>query len=56
MFNHADFVRTAIYIEETAVAYLKEKNLLNDPKNDVINCNKCVSVMESKRRKLIRLT
>ena len=48
MFNHTDFVRTVIYNEETAVAYLREKDLLDDPQNDVINCNKCGSVMQSK--------
>ena len=56
MFNHTDFVRTIIYNEEIAIAYLREKNSLDDPQNDVINCNKYGSVMQSKRRKLIRLT
>ena len=56
MFNLTDFVRTVIYNEETAVASLWAKNLLDDPQNDVINCNKCENVMQSKRRKLIRLT
>ena len=55
IYNHADFVRTVIYNEETAVAYLREKNLLDEPPNDVINFNKCGSVMQSKRRILIRL-
>ena len=53
MFNRTDFVRTVIYNEETAVTYLRERNLLDDPQNDMI---KCGSFMQSKRRILIRLT
>ncbi|XP_068232212.1 uncharacterized protein [Palaemon carinicauda] len=52
MWTHAEFVRNVIYNEETAVAYLREKNLLDDPEVVAINCDKCGSVMKNKRRKV----
>ena len=45
MWTHAEFVRNVIYNEETAVAYLCEKNLLDDPEVVAIDCDKCGSVM-----------
>jgi hypothetical protein len=39
--------------EEMAVQYLGERNLLDDLEEAVMNCNKCGSVMQNKRR-LIR--
>ena len=48
MQSHAEFVKTAICSEEMAVQYLREHNLLDDPKQAVINCDKCGSVMQNK--------
>ena len=38
--------------EETAVAYLREKNLLDHPEVVAINCDKSGSVMQNNRRKM----
>ena len=53
MQSHVEFVKTVIYSEEMAVQYLRERNLLDDPEEAVVNCEKCGSVMQNKRR-LIR--
>ena len=53
MQSHAEFVKTVICSEEMAVQYLCKHNLLDNPKQTVINCDKCGSVMQNKRR-LIR--
>ena len=48
MQSHAEFVKTVICSEEMAVQCLREHNLLDDPKQAVINCDKCGSVMQNK--------
>jgi DNA-directed RNA polymerase subunit M/transcription elongation factor TFIIS len=53
MQSHVEFVKTAICGEEMAVQYLRKRNLLDDPEEAVINCDKCGSVMQNKSR-LIR--
>ena len=53
MQNHVEFVKTVICSEEMAVQYLRKRNLLDDPEEAVVNCEKCGSVMQNKRR-LIR--
>ena len=53
MQSHVEFVKTVICSEEMAVQYLREHNLLDDPEQAVINCDKCGSVTQNKRR-LIR--
>jgi len=53
MQSHVEFVKTVICSEEMAVQYLRERNLLDDPEETVMNCDKCGSVMQNKRR-LIR--
>jgi len=53
MQSHVEFVETVICSEEMAVRYLRERNLLDNPEEAVINCDKCGSVMQNKRR-LIR--
>ena len=53
MQSHVEFIKTVICSEEMAVQYLREHNLLDDPKQTVINCDKCGNVMQNKRR-LIR--
>ena len=53
MQSHVEFVKTVICSEEKAVQYLHERNLLDDPEEVVVNCEKCGSVMQNKRR-LIR--
>jgi hypothetical protein len=50
MQSHVEFVKTVICSEEMAVQYLREHNLLDDPEQAVINCDKCASVMQNKRR------
>jgi len=53
MQNHVEFVKTVTCCEEMAVQYLRERSLLDDPEEAVVNCEKCGSVMQNKRR-LIR--
>ena len=53
MQSHVEFVKTVICSEEMAVQYLREHNMLDDPEQTVIKCDKCGSVMQNKRR-LIR--
>jgi len=55
MQNHVEFVKTVICSKEMAVKYLREHNLLDDPEEAVVNCEKCGSVMQNKKR-LIRGT
>ena len=43
--SHVEFVKTVICSEEMAVQYLRERNLLDNPEEAVINCDKCGSVM-----------
>ena len=53
MRSHVEFVKTVICSKEMAVQYLREHNLLDNLEEAVINCDKCGSVMQNKRR-LIR--
>jgi len=53
MQSHVEFVKTVICSEEMAVQYLRKPNLLDNPEEDVLNCDNCGSVMQNKRR-LIR--
>jgi hypothetical protein len=56
MQSHVEFIKTVICSEEMTVQYLqylREHNLLDDLEEAVINCGKCGSVMQNKRR-LIR--
>ena len=53
MQSHVEFIKTVTCSEEIAVKYLREHNLLYDPEVAVVHCDKCVSVMQNKRR-LIR--
>jgi len=41
MQNHVEFVERVICSEEMAVQYQRERDLLDDPKEDVVNCEKC---------------
>ena len=50
MQSHAEFIKTVKCSEEMAVQYLRKHNLLDDLKQTVINCDKCGSVMQNKRR------
>jgi hypothetical protein len=50
MQSHVEFVKTVICSEEMAVQYLRKRNLLDDPEEAVMNCDKCKSVMQNKRR------
>ena len=50
MQSHVEFVKTVICTEEMDVQYLCERNLLDNPEEAVITCNKCGSVMQNKRR------
>jgi hypothetical protein len=50
MQSHVEFVKTVTCSKETAVQYLCERNLLYDLEEAVINCDKCGSVMQNKRR------
>jgi transcription initiation factor TFIIIB Brf1 subunit/transcription initiation factor TFIIB len=49
MQSHVEFVKAVICSEEMAVQYLSERNLLDDPEEAVINCDKCGSIMQNKR-------
>jgi hypothetical protein len=53
MQSHVEFIKTVACSEEMAVQYQRERDLLDDPEETVINCDKCGSVMQNKRR-LIR--
>jgi len=53
MQSHVEFVKTVICSVEMAVKYLREHNLLYDPEEAAMNCDKYGSVMQNKRR-LIR--
>jgi len=53
MQSHVEFITTVICSEEMAVHYLRDRNLLDDPEEAVVNCEKCGIVMQNKRR-LIR--
>jgi hypothetical protein len=50
MQSHVEFVKTIICSEEMAVQYLRESDLLDDPEEAVINCDKCGSVMQIKKK------
>jgi len=52
MQSHVEFVKTVIFSEEMAVQYLREGNLLDNPEEAVINCDKCGSVMQNERRSI----
>jgi len=41
MQRHVEFVKTVICSKEMAVQYLRERNLLDDPEEAVVNCKKC---------------
>jgi hypothetical protein len=49
MQSHVEFVKTVICSEEMAVQYQRERNLLDDPEEAVMNCDKCGSVTQNKR-------
>ena len=40
MQSHVEFVKTVICSEEMVVQYLRERNLLDDPEEAVLNCDK----------------
>jgi len=50
MQSHVEFIKTVICSEEMAVQYLRKRNLLDDPEEAVVNCEKCGSVVQNKRR------
>jgi len=41
MHSHVEFVKTVICSKEKAVQYLREHNVLDDPEEAVVNCEKC---------------
>jgi hypothetical protein len=45
MQSRMEFIKTVICSEEIAVQYLRERNLMDDPEEAVMNCDKSVEVL-----------